>query len=70
MKRQVLIFSITFLITLRLAYVFLGLRTDETITGAVSTEFLGDCGIIRFSRGLQPVYTIALARPRMDMIRL
>ena len=70
MKRQVLIFSATFFITLSLAYGFLTLRTEETIPGAVSINLPGRCEIIQFGRELQPVYTIVLACPRMDMIRL
>ncbi len=70
MKRQVLIFSVTFLITLGLAYRFLNLKTVETTRDAVSAKLPGRCEIILFSRSLQPVYTIALACPRMDMIRL
>ena len=70
MKRQVMIFSVTLFITVNLAYGFLVSRTRETIPGAVSTELPGRCEIIQFDRSLQPVYTIALACPRMDMIRL
>jgi hypothetical protein len=70
MKRQVLIFYVTFFISLSLAYGFLRLRTVETVPGAVSTELPGRCAIIQFGRGLQPVYTIVLACPMMDMIRL
>ena len=70
MKRQVLISSVTFLITLVLAYGFLGHRSVETIPGAISTKLPGACEIIQFGRGLQPIYTLALACPRMDMIRL
>jgi len=70
MKRQILIFSVTFFITISLAYGFLRLRTEEIIPGAVSTELPGRCEIIQFGRGLQPEYTIALACPRTDLIRL
>jgi hypothetical protein len=38
MKRQILIFSVTFFITISLTYGFLRLRTEEIIPGAVSTE--------------------------------
>jgi hypothetical protein len=70
MKRQVLIFSAAFIISLGLACGFLRLRTEETVPGAISTELPGRCKIIQFGRGLQSVYTIVLACPRMDMIRL
>ena len=39
-------------------------------TGAATTKLPGRCEIIQFGLGLQPVYTIVLACPRMDMIRL
>jgi hypothetical protein len=70
MKRQILIFSVTFFITINLAYGFLRLRTEEIIPGAVSKKLSGHCEIIQFGRGLQPEYTIALVCPRMDLIRL
>lgn len=68
--RPVALFLISFTLTLTLAFGFLWLRTKETIPGAVSTELPGRCEIIQFGIGLQPVYTVALACPRMDMIRL
>jgi hypothetical protein len=70
MKRQVLKFLLAFVLTLSIAYGFLLLNTNEIIPDAVSTKLPGRCEIIRFGRGLQSEYTIALARPRMDMIRL
>ena len=70
MKRQVLIISITFFITFSLAYGFLVLQTDEPIPGALSTDLPGSCELIKFGRNLQPVYTIILACPGTDMIRL
>jgi len=70
MKRQLLIFSVSFFITISLACGFLRLRTDESFPGVVSTELPGRCEIIQFGRGLQPVYKIVLACPRMDIIRV
>jgi hypothetical protein len=70
MKRHVLIFSVTFFLTLSLTYGFLWLRSVESIPGSVSTVLPGRCEIIRFGRGLQTIYKIALACPRMDMIRI
>jgi hypothetical protein len=70
MKCLILIFSVTLFITISLAYGFLRLRTEEIIPGAVSTELPGHCKIIQFGRGLQREYTIALACPRTDFLRL
>lgn len=70
MKQQIPVFSITFLFILGLAFGLLMLRTIGTIPDAISTELPGRCEIIQFGRGLQPVYTVVLACPRMDMIRL
>jgi len=63
------LFLISFLVSFALAVGFLWLRSEDTIPGAVSTNLPGHCEIIQFGRGLQPVYTVALACPRMDMIR-
>lgn len=68
--RTVIIFVVSFVITFVVAFGFLWLRTEETIPGAVFTKLPGRCEIIQFGLGLQPVYTIALACGRMDMIRL
>jgi len=70
MNHRVLLFFITFFITLSLAYGFLRLRTVETIPGGASTELPGRCEIIQFDSGLQPTYTVVQACPRMDMIRI
>ena len=51
-------------------YSFLVFRTKEIVPGAVTTKLPGRCEIIRFGHGLQPVYTIVLACPRMDIIKL
>ena len=59
-----------FILTFSITYGFLVLRTDEIIHGAVSTKLPGRCEIIQFRRGPQPVYTIVLSCPRMDMIGL
>ena len=40
------------------------------ILGAVTAKLPGNCEIIRFDRGLQPVYTLAFGCQGMDMIRL
>jgi len=45
-------------------------NTHKIIPGALSSKFPGQCEIIQFNIGLQPVYTIALVDPRMDMTRL
>jgi hypothetical protein len=70
MKCQVLFFLIGFVLSFSIAYAYLVLRTEEIIPGAVAIKLPGQCEIIQFGRGLQPVYTIVLACPRMDMIRL
>ena len=70
MKRKVLVFTITFVITFSLAFSYLWLRTEERIPGTVTTKLPVRCEIVQFGLNLQPVFTIALACPRMDMIRL
>ena len=69
MKRTFLVFCVTF-IAFSLAYGFLVLRTYEPIPGALSTDLPGSCELIKFGRVLQPVVTIALACPGVDMIQL
>ena len=70
MKRTLLVFCVTFIIMFSLAYGFLVLQTDEPIPGALSTDLPGSCELIKFGRALQPVVTIAMACPGVDMIRL
>ena len=70
MKRRLLIFSVSFLLTFSLAYSFLLSSKREIIPGAVSIELPGRCEIIQIAQGLQPEFTIVIACPRMDMMRL
>lgn len=67
--KELLLFLSTILI-LTLSFIFIMLKTKEIIPGATSTELPGHCEIIQFSRVLQSAYTIAIACPMKDMIRL
>ena len=46
------------------------LRCAEIVKGATEYELIGQCSLIHFDTRLQPIYTLFLACPRTDMIRL
>ena len=68
--RQVFAFILAFGISLALGYAFLASRTSEGVPGATSLKLVARCELIYFDTRLQPVHTLVLACPRMDMIRL
>ena len=69
MKRQLQLFSVTFFITLVLAYSF-SCWTEGDYSGGSFNGTTRTMQNYPVGRSLQPVYTITLACPRMDMMRL
>jgi hypothetical protein len=55
---------------LSLATIFLVSRIHVSVPGATEIELVTKCGLIYFDTRLQPVNTLVLACPRMDMFRL
>jgi len=63
------VFWLSFLITLVLA-LFLARRIERPIPGAIKIKLLAGCQIELLDTRLQPVFTVVLACPRVDGIRL
>jgi hypothetical protein len=63
------IFWLSFLITVNLTLVLLS-RVERILPGAISMELIAGCEIDFLDTRLQPVFTIALACPGKDFIRL
>jgi hypothetical protein len=70
MKRRVLFFLVTIFVKITLAFGFLLSRTHLSIPGATDIELLARCELTYFDTRLQPMNTLILACPRMEMIRL
>ena len=68
MKRNITALLISFSITLIFG-LFLVSRVDQRILGARSIKLIPACELIYFDTRLQPVNTLVLACPHMDMIR-
>ena len=60
---------LSFLITLLLV-LFLASRIEQPVAGATSVKLIAGCSLDVLDTRLQPVFTVALACPRTDYIRL
>jgi hypothetical protein len=63
------VFCLSFPITFLLA-LFLASRIDQPVPGATSIKLIAGCWLDFLDTRLQPVFTVALACPREDYIRL
>jgi len=63
-------FVIAFLITFLLAYGLLFIRIHKPIDGVTVITLNARCQIEYYDNTLQPINTLVLSCPRMDMIRL
>ena len=70
MRRKVVLFLIFAVIILTLGVGLLASRIHEIVPGAITIELTGRCALIHFDSTLQPVNTLVLACPKMDMIKL
>jgi hypothetical protein len=60
---------ISFLVTI-LCVLLLASRTERVIPGVIAVTLFGDCQVEFYDTTIQPVFTLALACPRVDVIRL
>jgi hypothetical protein len=70
MKHLILVFIVTVFIMLSLGAVFFVSRIHESVPGATDIPLIARCELIYFDTRLQPVNTLVLGCPRMDMFRL
>jgi hypothetical protein len=70
MNQSLFRFLVALGINLILGLAILSSMTSDIMPGATSTTLIGRCELIRLDTRLQPQYTIVLACPRKDMIRL
>ena len=70
MRRKGVLFLIFAVIILTLGVGLLASRIHEVIPGAITIELAGSCTLTHFDTTLQPVNTLVLACPKMDMIKL
>jgi hypothetical protein len=67
MKRNLIAFLVALIVTLLVGNYLLTSRVSETIPCATDIELIARCKLIYFDTRLQPVITLVLACPRMDM---
>jgi len=70
MRRNLVAFLISFIVTLIVGYLVLSINIDRSVPGASAIELIGRCNLILFDTRLQPVNTLVFGCPRMDMFRL
>ena len=70
MKSNLIVFILSFLITFLLGYGLLTTIVYQPIEGVTVLRLVGRCELELFDTTLQPINTLVLSCPRMDMIRL
>ena len=70
MRRNVVVFVLSFLITFLLGLGLLTIRIYQPIDGVTALRLVGRCQLEYFDTTLQPINTLVLSCPKMDMIRL
>jgi hypothetical protein len=70
MKRTAKLFFFSFLATLSLAFGVLSLRSYQVVERVTGVKLVGGCELYFFSPPAKPEKTLALACPRVDLIRL
>ena len=70
MKSKVVLFFLAFLFTFLLSYSILDSRTYSVVDGVTSFRLVGRCELEFYDTTTQPMTTLVLACPRMDMVRL
>ena len=70
MRKNVIVFVLSFLITFLLGYGLLNVNSYRPVEGVTALRLVGRCELEYFDTTLQPTNTLVLSCPRMDMIRL
>lgn len=68
--KNIIAFTLAFMIAFLLGYGLLSMRTYQPIDGVTALRLIGRCELEYFDTTLQPINTLVLSCPRVDYIRL